>query len=186
MKRTYRSEDVAEAERNGINYETFTRRVRNGWTVEEAKTRPLSGRRSMEKVRYAQMAAENGVSDNTFGARLKAGWTLEKAATTPILNQKSLDADLIQKAERNGISYALLYNRIRKGWNEERAATEKVEKPKEDMTDEEVLEVIGRIKTMRKLNKEFPMTYPAPMVERITAMGMTVDEVEPRRVMDLG
>lgn len=34
--------DIQEAARNGISYETFRKRVRDcGWTVEEAKTRPL-------------------------------------------------------------------------------------------------------------------------------------------------
>ncbi|HAF97519.1 hypothetical protein [Paenibacillus lactis] len=38
----FEPEDIQEAARNGISYETFRKRVRDcGWTVEEAKTRPL-------------------------------------------------------------------------------------------------------------------------------------------------
>lgn len=38
----FEPEDIQEAARNGISYETFRKRVRDcGWTVEEAKTRRL-------------------------------------------------------------------------------------------------------------------------------------------------
>jgi len=51
------------------------------------------------------------------------------------------------------------------------------------LSDEEVIEAIGRIKYLNKKElKEFPIIIPEPMRKRIEQMDMSVDEIEEVRV----
>lgn len=95
---TDRKQWRAEAEKNGISYDTFMSRVNLGWTMERAASEPLqtseqakaNAARATEAARvipkeYTDLAAQNGIPYPTFWFRIrKAGWDYTKAATEPV------------------------------------------------------------------------------------------------------
>ncbi|KGP80103.1 MULTISPECIES: hypothetical protein [unclassified Paenibacillus] len=88
----------AEAENNGISYDTFMSRINRGWTMERAATEPLQTpeqakaqtARATEAIRiypkeYVELAAQNGIAYATFVHRVKGmGWDYDRAATEPL------------------------------------------------------------------------------------------------------
>lgn len=79
--------DVAEAERNGISYNTFHNRIMQlGWTIDKAKTYPV---RLIDPADVAEAEA-NGIGFQTFYTRVRRSkWDVERAKTEPIHHRKA-------------------------------------------------------------------------------------------------
>lgn len=76
-----------------VGYDTYTRRVRNGYTLEEALTgkregkcgsKPCTDHEGNEYPSVNAMCKAWTVDYSVFKCRRRRGWTLEKALTTPI------------------------------------------------------------------------------------------------------
>jgi lambda repressor-like predicted transcriptional regulator len=79
----------------GIPYAALQRRLRHGWDLEKALTKPVKKKPDKyvdhKGVRYSSMtdlAAAYGMSTPTLINRLKKGWDLEKALTAPLKGRK--------------------------------------------------------------------------------------------------
>lgn len=94
----------AEAEQNGISYDTFMSRVNRGWSMEKAATKPLptveerrqQALHASEQIRvypktYVQLAERNDIPYPTFFHRVKyCGWDMERAATEPLWTREQI------------------------------------------------------------------------------------------------
>ncbi|CDQ22599.1 hypothetical protein [Halobacillus karajensis] len=113
--------DIAEAKANGIGYVNFYARVYHyGWTVEEAKTKPVNSR-SDTKRKYPkeimELAEKNGISRNLFYKRInRYKWDERTAATTPVPEKRKYPEEYYKKAVANGVSRRTFRWRIRQGW----------------------------------------------------------------------
>lgn len=77
--------EIAKA--NGITRDTVTDRIRNGWTVEEACTRPKKrGRQRKYPDWVYEEADKNGIRYSTVNHRVTDGWDLKKACTKPVMS----------------------------------------------------------------------------------------------------
>ena len=145
--------------------------------------------------KHIKLAEQNGIGKDTFMSRLYRGWSVDKACEAKPQPKVELPDWVRKQAESNGISYKVLHARLSNGWSYERACTQGTShkarvRPKvyekvaeKEMSDEEVLEIIGRIKYLNKKElKEFPIIIPQPMRKRIEQMNMSVDEIEEVRV----
>ena len=73
---------IVEAEKNGIKEKALRERIRRGWSVEEAVTKPPQ--KFGERQRWLAVAKENGIPDYIWDFRYyRKGWSKEKAATHP-------------------------------------------------------------------------------------------------------
>lgn len=102
--RGYYDEWSKAAERNGIKYDSFMTRIKNGWTPERAATQPLEtaeearehALRATEHARvhpakYLRLAEQNGIPFATFHRRVKvSGWDYERAATEPLWSRQQM------------------------------------------------------------------------------------------------
>jgi hypothetical protein len=72
----------------GINHETISKRIKSGWSPEEALTTPpLNGKAIQfngETRTISEWARIKNVPVTALYARLDRGWTVEKALTTPV------------------------------------------------------------------------------------------------------
>lgn len=96
------------AERNGINYQTYMKRIKDGMDAHEAATK-----RSNFTVEM-QLAIDNGISRDSFYTRVKRGMSPYEAATKPMKNRKfsSKYKKELEIAKSNGITYQKFYNRV--------------------------------------------------------------------------
>ncbi|MCU4757425.1 hypothetical protein OCA26_14980 [Bacillus cereus] len=133
-------EEYERAEKNGINNEMLTRRVRNfGWDKEIAMTKPsrynTTGWKNVKEI-----ALLNGISRQTYVARMKKGWRLIDAISKPPITKyqalnlaskanskiqnKTLTDTQAEIASLNGISYSTACERIKRlKWSVEEAIT---------------------------------------------------------------
>jgi len=95
--RGYFTDWLELAKKNGIGRDSFHNRVRKGWSLVDAATKPLPGPdeireqalRATEHARvhpeeYLRLAEQNGIPYHTFHHRVKyCGWSYERAATEP-------------------------------------------------------------------------------------------------------
>lgn len=119
-------EDYETAERNGINRRIATRRVDEGWSVEDAITVPVKKREPFAPIwdEWQEVARSNGISRDTMYQRIrKFGMTAEEAATRPLAETKSRWTDeQRQLMERNGLDTNTVNMRIKHlGWTEQAA-----------------------------------------------------------------
>lgn len=125
-KLTNRRRWKAEAEKNGISYDTFMSRVNRGWDMERAATQPLQTQEEIrqqalhatEHVRvhpeeYLRLAEKNGIPYATFHRRVKrSGWDYERAATEPIwTREQSGQLGARRLRDREGDWAAQIFNR---------------------------------------------------------------------------
>ncbi|REK69322.1 hypothetical protein [Paenibacillus paeoniae] len=114
--RGYYDEWAKTAQQNGIKYESFMTRIRQGWTPERAATKSLQSAdearrlalRATDHVRvhpekYLRLAEQNGIPYATFHRRVKVSkWNYERAATEPIWTRQQigrLGAQRLRKRE---------------------------------------------------------------------------------------
>lgn len=117
-----------KAMQNGIKPSTLRGRIEDGWSLEEATTKPAKKyRRASEDndYRLARIrATKNGVKYSTFKSRIRSGWTLNQASIPTLEPGEKREIGWINVARDNGISHNTYYSRIhRYGWSHERAAT---------------------------------------------------------------
>lgn len=71
----------------GINHETISRRIKKGWSAEQAlSVTPLNGKAvcfNGESKTISEWAREKNVPVTALYARLDRGWSIEKTLTTP-------------------------------------------------------------------------------------------------------
>lgn len=84
-------EQAKIAQANGISISTFYSRVKTGWSLEEASSKPIGYRRERKKKitdEQLAIAAENGIKPSSVWNRVNTlFWPIEKAITKPV-NQK--------------------------------------------------------------------------------------------------
>lgn len=115
--RGYYREWAKTAEQNGIKYDSFMTRIRNGWPPERAATQPLESAEEVRHhalmatdhvrvhpIKYLRMAEQNGIPYATFHRRVRiSGWDYERAATEPIWTRQQIGRLGAQKLrEREG------------------------------------------------------------------------------------
>lgn len=77
------------AKNNDIERYTISDRIRNGWTIEEACTRPKKRGRQRKYPNWVyEEADKNGLRYSTVNHRIIDGWEWEKACTTPVKSKK--------------------------------------------------------------------------------------------------
>ena len=82
----------AMAREHGVSYSVYKRRVKDGWSVEKALTKPVlhserhpvTDHTGKSYDSLAAMARAYGLTHGTLSARLRNGWDLERALTTPV------------------------------------------------------------------------------------------------------
>jgi hypothetical protein len=125
-KLTDRRRWKAEAERNGISYDTFMSRVNRGWSMEKAATQPLQSAEERKQQAlhasehfrvypksYVQLAEKNGIPYPTFFNRVKhCGWDMDRAATEPLWTREQIGRLGAQRLrEREGDWARLIFGR---------------------------------------------------------------------------
>lgn len=77
-------EHIKEAASNGVSKKTYQQRVKQGWSVEKAKTTVIrQSHKTDEYIKHREIAKTHNISPSTFLRRVKAGWDIEVAATKP-------------------------------------------------------------------------------------------------------
>ena len=140
-----------------------------------------------------QTAENNGINMKTLSSRLCKGWPVERAITElPQIRKGGMNykgiivtREQVDHAEIAGISRKTLMARLDRGWTVEEAISKpprklekKVKQQNHTIDDKEVIEIIGRIKYLRKVDKEFPMPYPKPLLERLENIGYQVKDIK--------
>lgn len=140
-----------------------------------------------------QTAENNGINMKTLSSRLTKGWPIERAITEMPqirkggMNYKGIHVTKAQvdESEVIGISRKTLMARLDMGWTVEDAISKpprkiekKIKQQNHTIDDKEVIEIIGRIKYLRKVDKEFPMPYPKPLLERLEKIGYQLKDVQ--------
>ena len=78
------------ADESGINYDTITARLRNGWTLKDATSIKSGGRK--KNIKYItkegetlnHFAKRNGIHRAVIYDRLRRGWTIDEIVNTPV------------------------------------------------------------------------------------------------------
>ncbi|MGG0209555.1 hypothetical protein [Bacillus mycoides] len=110
------------AEKNGISYQTYIKRIQKGIDPHEAATKRSDMSLELE------MALDNGICKRTFYKRVERGMNTYEAATKPLKNRKfsTKYKKELEIAKRNGITYQKFYNRVMNwGYDPTEAATKK-------------------------------------------------------------
>ena len=93
-------EQKKEANALGIKRSTIYKRIKAGWTVEEAHTTPTQTKKQALEAAHRKIkriftdeqlatAKRNGIHRNTADSRIKRqGWSMEDAITTPVIPPK--------------------------------------------------------------------------------------------------
>ncbi len=110
------------AEKNGISYQTYIKRIKKGIDPHEAATKRSDMSLELE------MALDNGICKRTFYKRVERGMNTFEAATKPLKNRKFSTEykEELKIAKSNGITYQKFYNRVMNlGFDPMEAATKK-------------------------------------------------------------
>lgn len=87
-----------QAKANGVSADAFAKRLKQGWTSEEAANTPILSQK--ERTRRASQvnqkydpadiaeAEANGISPERFRERMRSGWSAERARTTPTMSRQ--------------------------------------------------------------------------------------------------
>ena len=82
VKRKFTEEEIKTMEENGIDRNTASCRLKWGWTLEEALTKPKKrGRQYVYPEWVYKEANKNGISYSALGNRIRSGMSLEGACT---------------------------------------------------------------------------------------------------------
>ena len=81
-KRKFTEEQIKTMEENGVDRNTVSCRLKWGWTLEEALTKPNKrGRQYVYTEWVYKEANKNGISYSALGNRIRRGMSLEEACT---------------------------------------------------------------------------------------------------------
>ncbi|WP_417861900.1 hypothetical protein [Vreelandella venusta] len=75
------------AAKNGISKALFYNRLQQGWTKQDAATKPKGKyvlKNRPPKSEITKLAEKSGLSYSTIHSRLNRGWSVEAATTTPL------------------------------------------------------------------------------------------------------
>lgn len=83
------SEELLEiAKSKGITRGVIADRLRQGWSIEEACTRPKKGGRQRKYPDWVyELADKNNISYSTVNHRILSGWNFEEACTIATMSQ---------------------------------------------------------------------------------------------------
>ena len=80
--RKFTKEEIKIMEENGIGRNTAVCRLKYGWTLEEAISRPKKpGRQYIYPEWVYEEANKNGIAYGTVNSRIKDGWDMKRACT---------------------------------------------------------------------------------------------------------
>lgn len=198
MKLTKAQRETAKS--NNIPLDRAHKRIDYGWDVETAITKPLRKKIKRggmtvgdkhvtdEQIRVAE---ENGISKNAVRLRLYKGMRILDAITMqtedfPSSQEKRSKYTAEEKAlaASNGVSLGTLHQRVWSGWDKQEALTTPVRSKarRKDDGQAEEQEALARIARTKYLNRtEFrddPMPYMKSDLKKLSALGISVDEVE--------
>ncbi|MEW9139778.1 hypothetical protein [Bacillus wiedmannii] len=96
------------AELNGISYDTYKKRIKDGMDPHEAAVK--CNKYSVE----LQIALDNGIGSEAFYSRLRRGMTPYEAATQPLKYKRFSNKykKELKIAKSNGITYQTFYKRV--------------------------------------------------------------------------
>ena len=193
------------AEDHGINLHALSKRLSKGWTLEEALSIPLGGKRHPEIKRkckphnkhvtdpwgkefnnYGEMADFHNIPKDVLNDRRKRAWSLERALTTPVGSTNSAYKVCYDHTGRQftseqamcrywKVSKAAYRARLKKGMSLKDALTTPVKQKKQSITYNGV--------TYKKLS-DFLEEYKITMSDYYnrTQLGWSLDRI----VNDLG
>ena len=91
--RKFTKEEIKIMEENGIDRNTAVCRLKYGWTLEEAISRPKKpGRQYIYPEWVYEEANKNGIAYSTVNSRIKDGWDMKRACTERVkTKQESIE-----------------------------------------------------------------------------------------------
>ncbi|AGN26308.1 hypothetical protein A3207_00810 [Candidatus Methanomassiliicoccus intestinalis] len=117
------------AEEFGLNYDTFRRRFRSGWSIKEIESTPAVARAQKlisykgKKQNASEWAKEFGLSFETFYGRRELGWSMERIESEAVqysrcklITYKGKTQSSKQWAEEFGLDENTFRYRYRSGW----------------------------------------------------------------------
>ena len=117
------------AEEFGLNYDTFRRRFRSGWSIKEIESTPAVARAQKlisykgKKQNASEWAKEFGLSFETFYGRRELGWSMERIESEAVqysrcklITYKGKTQSSKQWAEEFGLDKNTFRYRYRSGW----------------------------------------------------------------------
>ena len=95
--RKFTKEEIKIMEENGIDRNTAVCRLKYGWTLEEAISRPKKqGRQYIYPEWVYEEANKNGIAYGTVNSRIKDGWDMKRACTERV-KTKQESAEIARK-----------------------------------------------------------------------------------------
>ena len=105
--RKFTKEEIKIMEENGIDRNTVSCRIKYGWTLEEAISRPKKpGRQYIYPEWVYEEANKNGIAYATVNSRIKDGWDMKRACTERVKTRQE-SAEIARKKIK----------RKQRGWN---------------------------------------------------------------------
>lgn len=129
----------ADAGRMGTGERRARRkRIKLGWTPEDAASRPVRSKRTARTVTVGgetlaihEWSERTGIPTAVISSRLSIGWTPERAVGTPARRRHRMGRQGVviggerptirEWVERTGIPANVISNRLNRGWTPERA-----------------------------------------------------------------
>ena len=126
---------------HSLNYDLVKSRLRNGWSLEDAISKPARVRRNMnsrdsnmgfsyngkEYSSVYSFCKEYGLSYNLVKNRLRSGWSLEDAISKPARMYSNIAkgfsyngkeySSIFSFCKEHGLDYNLIKNRLMRGWS---------------------------------------------------------------------
>ena len=95
--RKFTKEEIKIMEENGIDRNTVSCRLKYGWTLEEAISRPKKpGRQYIYPEWVYEEANKNGIAYGTVNSRIKDGWDMKRACTERVKTRQE-SAEIARK-----------------------------------------------------------------------------------------
>ena len=95
--RKFTKEEIKIMEENGIGRNTAVCRLKYGWTLEEAISRPKKpGRQYIYPEWVYEEANKNGIAYGTVNSRIKDGWDMKRACTERVKTRQE-SAEIARK-----------------------------------------------------------------------------------------
>ena len=128
----------------GITLNTYSNRIKNGWSLERTLTEKLHIRNCVESYDHLGnvypsidiMCSKYKICRHVYTERIKAGWSIERALTEPVKTQQSREFYMMTKdhlgneykstsdmCKHYNIALNTFKRRIRKGWSLKNALT---------------------------------------------------------------
>lgn len=130
---------------NGVPATLIGKRIKLGWTPEDAVSRPVRSKRTARTVTVGgetlaihEWSERTGIPTAVISSRLSIGWTPERAVSEPIRKRRGTGRQGVviggerltirEWSKRTGIPANIISNRLNRGWTPERAVGTPVRK----------------------------------------------------------